>query len=236
MSMEDAEDMLADILHLRNNRAHTETGMPPIQRWMAGLSAPIRMPPKGKYEWVFYTVSERIVRPDLTISMDGTQYQLPRREPFLSLAATGTKIVVQHHRTDIASHPLIVAVDGETHTFPAEVATADTAGEWKALPKSAAEKNIEAAYDAEPTARPKNLYRDQTKTVAFPMPEAPAPPPPIDIAPTAERETLTKIEVKSRLFRAHLAIDQTEIDEVFGDREKIPESEYQAIAARAGAA
>lgn len=229
LSTEGANEMLSDILYLRNGRPHTETGQPPIQRWVAGLTDPIRMPPSGAGDWIHYISVTRLLRSDLTVKMHGETIQLPRREPFLTLAAQKVRIEIQHHSSNWMHHPFLIEIEGETHTVDPEIARPDTAGDWKSLPKSRAERVLEEAYEAELPAPARDMWKGRYAKLMFPAHESPAPPPPAEIPPVAERQTLTKIAVKTRLVRGGFGIDHEKIEEVFGDRKKISETDYESI-------
>ena len=222
VSIEEVNERLSAIVYEKNGREHSVTGEEPLSRFQRGLKNVRLLPEREKLLIYYYTSHTRRVLSDLTVRLDGVQYQLPRREPFLSLA--GGRIDIRSSTHPARSQHLICVVDGDCHIIDAVQAAPDVAENIRSLPKSRAEQHIEAAYETDLSGLdPARIYDRTPKpnTTSIPLPES-----------VQEQEPeITKIEAKARLLREGRADLIGSVDGVFDGREKIPESEYHALAA-----
>lgn len=217
VSLGEARDLLRKIVDEKNARTHSVTGEAPLERFSRGLKSVRLLPDRDDLAVYYYTTVERRVYADLTIRLNGVQYQLPPEEPHLSLV--GQRVTVRYSDHPERSHLLIVVVDGDPHPVPAKVAIPDEAGNIRSLPTAKAVEHIKAAYETDIGAfDPVKMYEPQPETA----PIAPIPMP----APEPE---MTKIEVKSRLLREGYRPLIGQVDDVFLGRDTITLKEYREL-------
>lgn len=220
VSIEEANEHLQKIVQEKNGREHSITGEEPLLRFERGLKSVRLLPEREKLLIYYYTPHTRRVLADLTIRLDGIQYQLPRSEPFLSLV--GDRIDVRSSTHPARSQHLIVVIDGDCHIIDAIQAEPDRAGNIRSLPTSRAEQHIATAYETDLSefdpVRMYDVKEPDADTTHVPLP-----------APVREPH-ITKIEAKARLLREGRADLIKSVDGIFDGREKIPESEYRTLA------
>lgn len=141
----DALNRFADWLcYSYNNSVCRTTGIAPNIAFRATTN-PLRLIDANQFDAAFKARDlECKVRPDITIAVDGTRYQLSRRDedPFRELAVTGQK--VQVYWIDDADFFACVTPAGDEYTVQKIVAQADAAFEFKALPESRGEQTKKA--------------------------------------------------------------------------------------------
>lgn len=120
-----------------NHRIHSTTGETPIARWQNTRSV-FRVPPPATLDAAFmaqeFTVT---LRADLTIKIKGDTLQLPREGKLLDWAALGHKVtVVLPHQADWL---VVIGQDGTEVICDHSAFKADNAGDFKAVPDTAAE-------------------------------------------------------------------------------------------------
>ncbi|MFQ5631351.1 MAG: hypothetical protein ACE5I1_21470 [bacterium] len=84
-SLDEANAALFDFLYKINGKEHSATGERPFMRWITIEPSKLKAVPSEelfallKMDW-----DKRQIRPNLTISIDGTIYQLPFKEPYIN--------------------------------------------------------------------------------------------------------------------------------------------------------
>lgn len=122
----------------KNHEVHRSTGVPPMLRWREGFD-PVRIPPPQELDNAFQADPlTRLVRPDLTIEVNGTLWQLPRKRPFVDWAEAGKKVDVFWPPAD--RQIFWIMDDGDEYEIPRVEARPDSIGPFKALPQSSAQK------------------------------------------------------------------------------------------------
>ena len=123
-----------------NNRIHRTTGIAPNVAFRATTN-PLRMINAEQFDAAFKARDLTLkINSDVTISVDGTKYQLSRRDsdPFVQLAASGQKIEV--YWLDDEDFFACVTPSGDEYHVEKVVAQADGAFDYKSLPETVAEK------------------------------------------------------------------------------------------------
>lgn len=137
----DALNRFADWIAARyNSRPHSVTRVSPDAAFRATTN-PFRKIDPAQFDAAFKArdLSCRVAR-DVTITVDGVRYQLPRRaaDPFNHLAETGQRVEV--YWLDEENFFACVTPTGEEYVVEKTVARADTALDYRELPETRAEK------------------------------------------------------------------------------------------------
>lgn len=230
--LEEANDILHDLLYKLNYRVHSDTREKPMLRWQAGLVGPARMMPSPEVrERYFYDTAHPLVRPDLTIKFGGMTWQLPRREPFI--AVTGETVPIFFHRGQQDLAQIIVIVDNREYPVEARIVTPDAAGEFKSLPKGKTEQLLEKVYDEDLAdfQAGKGIYKERYQRLMFPAQQEAFD----EATISGPKQLLSKVELKLRLKQDGIAYSGDDIDALYeaGD---VLESDYDTIVTRLRAA
>ncbi len=130
-----------------NWTAHRATGEMPDVRFRAG-NAVMRVPPAETLNSAFKSVEfEREIRPSLTISYEGTSYQLPRgilssgeRNPFVDWIGKKVRIIWP---TD-ADYFVLIGLDGVAYEIDRRAAQPDKAGQYRGTSESIGQRATKA--------------------------------------------------------------------------------------------
>lgn len=217
-----ANEVLSAIVAQYNARPHSSTGIPPSMRYEVRPEDMREMPPIPRERHLFVT-STPLLRPDWSVRIGGLSYQLPRTEPFTS--RIGEKIRIDAHHHEAERHILIAIIDGVEYEIPAEPVVPDQAGDYKATPKSDADRLIEQARDIDLSKvfDPLLIYQqDQTTEDPQILPLLATPP------PTPE-PSMTRRQVKLRLIDEGVVIDVARVETLMGHQARFTEDAYKEI-------
>ena len=140
VTLEQANEMLDDLLYKVNGRIHGTTRQEPLARWRAGLAQRrIRLMPEADVaERFFYTQTTRLIGGDMTVRIGGRAWQLPRKAPFLNYG--GDHVPVFYHPGDTELRSIFVVIDDVEYEIEHSTPLADAAGEFRQLPQTDQER------------------------------------------------------------------------------------------------
>ena len=232
VTLTEANDILHDLLYKHNYKAHSVTKEQPFIRWSAGLAGPARMMPSPEVrERYFYDSAIALVRGDLTIQFGGAIWQLPRREPFISV--TGEKVPLYFHRGEQDLARILVLVDDREYPIETRMAAPDVAGDFKALPKGRTERYLEEIYDEDlADFQAGRVYADRYRQVIFPAQQEAFDE--SRISGGAGR-VLSKVQLKLRLVEDGVRFSPEAVDAIYAEGEVL-DADYERIVTRLRAA
>lgn len=129
-------ETVCDRLDWEESRA---TGEKPMLRWRSTNTA-LRVPPPAVLDAAFKAEEfMRRLNEDLTISYKGEAYQLPRKRPFVDWITKTLQIVWPAGEADWF---VVIGADGVDYEVSRTNATADAAGEFKAVPETKRQQSM----------------------------------------------------------------------------------------------
>lgn len=208
----------------------------PFERWIA--TAQTRQLPDAEITRVLSAKTRECkVYSDLSIKLDGKLYQLPRRAPFANLVGgKDSKVTVRYYRADMST--IQVLIDGEAHQVDAIAAVPDVAGEFHAAPVPDAVRNKRELLAVDLTAL-KAVAHDvfaaanRADKREYPIRPVPAPHPLQTAAVAAlmirRVYAIKRLQSEGLVAAPPSAEQRTQLDQLFGGRQEIPESELNAF-------
>ena len=223
LTLDDANEVLAQIVAEKNARTHSETSVPPNDRFLSGLSGPVRgVPIDIDIEAYFLIEREVLLRGNLTLQIDRVRYQVPQCEPYLS--HHNRKVPVKFHRDQERRTHLQIWIQGEWRTIEARQAAPDRDGKIRSLPTSRAEHLIRAAYEVDLSDMDLGLAAAAEPT-GNATPIIPVEPFGGD-TPSSPITTITRKSAMLLLAKNAIFYTDEDIDTLFGGRTEIPEPEF----------
>lgn len=220
-------EILHDLLYKINYRKHASTGEQPMLRWQSGLAGPARMMPSPEVrERYFYDSTQCLLRGDLTVQFGGSLWQLPRKEPFISVV--GEKVQVYFHRGQAQLERLIVMVDDREYPVEARTVVPDVAGEFKSLPRGRTEQMLHSAFDQDLSeVQAGGIYRGKYAQHMFPAQQEAFD----EMKISGPKRVLPKLDLKMRLRDDGVMYRPEDIDALY-EQGEVFETDYETIAAR----
>lgn len=230
VTLAEANELLMDQIYKVNFREHSVTGEKPMLRWLAGMAGAARMLPSPELrERYFYDSTRAVVNSDLTIRFGGQAWQLPRKEPFVTLASSGARIDVYWHRGQTELARILVVVDSREYAIEERAAVADPAGDIRSLPKGRTEELLQQIYEdelADFTLQKAN--RDRYAHLMMPAAQEAFD----DERVSGPKRLLSPIQLKLRLAADGVPFEGDVVDRLYAERGEVLESEYEEIAAQ----
>lgn len=230
VTLAEANELLHDQLYKINFREHSTTGEKPMLRWLNGMSDAARMLPSPELrERYFYDSARAVVNSDLTIRFGGQAWQLPRKEPFVTLASSGARIDIYWHRGQKDLQRILVVVDNREYAIEERAAVADPAGDIRSLPKGRTEELLQQIYEdelADFTLQKAN--RDRYAHLMMPAAQEAFD----DERVSGPKRLLSPIQLKLRLAADGVPFEGDVVDRLYAERGEVLESEYEEIAAQ----
>jgi hypothetical protein len=169
------------------------TGEKPMIRWQSGKAA-LRIPPDRLLDSAFkadeFTCK---LTAQVTISFKGTQYQLPRKAPFIDWIDQSLTVIWPPEET----YFWIVGLDGNEYEIERRVAQPDQAGDYKALPDTTRQQSLKSLKASSKARR--QAHKEAGTDLLVPGFETPL------VEDTADRPTLMpkpRIETNPELLAA----------------------------------
>jgi hypothetical protein len=151
-TLESLKDFTARVCEHLNWKEHRTTGEKPALRFrQAGL---MRVPPPALLDAAFKADEfVKPVNPNVTITIEGAHYQLPRTNnyPFFDLAGTKARVtVVWPPDVDWFG---VITPDGGEYTVEKKLWQEDAAGEFKSLPETKRQRTVKSLKQSEAARR-----------------------------------------------------------------------------------
>lgn len=237
-SLREMNDALVRYLVWRNRKPHSETGVPPFERWLEAPHVTL-LPPEEITRRMSYQETERVVSPDLSIQLEGKTYQLPRRPPFIDLVRR--RVRVFYLASDLSS--ISVLIDGQEHEISAVEALPNVAGEFRQAPEPQAVKLKKELIQRDLShVDPHAIldYRSAQNERSYPI-RPKAEPHPLALAASLTPRTIRRGPAVDRAQREGVVsvppteLERKAIDALFAGQKEIPEDVLTAwIQARRG--
>lgn len=231
--------------YLNYDKIHSATGVRPIQRWQS-VHHTLRLPAPETLDAAFKCKEfERTINADLTISVDGKSYQIPREAPFTDWLTKKVLVLWPAADADWLSlcNPADLHYSDVWFTMDRRYAVADAAGEFKSVADNQQQRLLKSLKQSAKERRAAILEPEQDiltpgfdtplsesafKPIAFPKPTEQMP---TDGLITGERnarglsywDAMDKFVAEERL--TYEAADKDWLRSVFGDRDQVAEEE-----------
>lgn len=93
-SLDELNAFFKNVAERKNHTVHRETGEKPIIRWRSGLRVPRAMPPTELDAVLRAQLFEGVVlRPDMTVAIEGARWQVPHQSPFVEYAKARVNVL-----------------------------------------------------------------------------------------------------------------------------------------------
>jgi hypothetical protein len=232
------------LIHI-NNRASSTTGQVRFARWIGSVGTPRSMPSAEMFSLLHYDRVTRVVNRNLQIHINGKVFQLPYRKPFINWVEAKVEVYWRQGHEDMIS----IVYDHHEEELRSMAPVVDIALEYRSVEKTEREKRLEALEGASysgvnfpaiytperelPYLPRKGQEFDETriaeKSVEIQAGSRPSFAPERWLNyPMAARE----LQGEEILSRPLSPADQAWLKGIFGDREKISESEIRENVAR----